>query len=227
MSDQTRERDLDEYYGLKRLKEYLESSMHPLFERADQAQPEILIDDTDYSVYSPDIKSVLKSWDEISNTDDQAHLLVTDIKFSELVGLGELEGGHVDRPVSVLGEGYDLLDIDEGDVRDAVPVWVYEGADAGEPVYTPHKTAITGVHEAGHNLGLKHSDGRIRTENPDITRDIYTSVMGVSYTADIAARQNIEIRPTDSIYWENKFSEDAVKQLARNKNLVENATTGI
>lgn len=166
-----------------------------------------------YNDLEPDIEDetagdAIESWVELSNPNHHSKLLITDEKYPS-VGAAQTTSDPFESTCAVLGEGYDLLQLEEKDWEDKV--LISEWNLIHETVYTPFKTVVAGIHEIGHNLGLEHEQGSFRqdnTTNQYETRDSVTaSVMTAAYLDGIFEKKHV--RYSDDIYWSPRFSQKA------------------
>jgi len=210
----------DRQYAVERMVEYLEPALEDLFDRAGLPAPEVRTTDQEPVLEDAEIDAVLQDWDRTAETEGSAHLLLSQESYGP-TGVGETGvdfgictacgTGAEGSDVSVLGEGYDLLQVEPGAVYEEILVEDYDVATGDRVgVYPPEMTAIAGVHEVGHNLCLRHRVGDIRVEDQEHGKRLYTSVMAASYTHDTAAEAGIEVGEKDDIYWSARFSDAAV-----------------
>ncbi len=180
-----------------------------------------LIDSTDIDSikvnYRPELEpsldeeaaeSTLKRWRRTIEDGNAASLLLTDRKYHDSVGVAERTNNPTEATVSVLGEGYDFLDIDRDEDFQEVLVGEYELEELGYEInYSPFKTVVAGIHEIGHNLGLEHDDGEVFEHEEGAA----LSVMAASYLDQYM--ESGEIRFSDDVYWARSFSENATETI--------------
>lgn len=164
---------------------------------------EIVYSDENPPVGRETAEDAIERWAEISDTDHSLKLLVTDSDYPDAVGVAERASDPFESSYAVLGEGYDLLRLEKDDWREEVAVSKYEEEELSrETVYTPFKTAVAGIHEIGHGMGLGHVDG----EGHVSENQVNLSVMASSYLEQHI--ESSEARFSD-IYWSPTFCRGA------------------
>jgi hypothetical protein len=197
-------------YPARRLEEFGNRFLTPLVNHAGVNSLNF-----NYRTEEPEIKretadETLELWREESSSDADAAILLTNQKYPQNVGVAERTDDPFDNTVSVLGEAYDFLDLEEGEICEEVLVSEYELLETGrQPNFSPFKTAIAGLHELGHNFGLEHEDGDAY-ENEE---GVALSVMAASYLDE--HEEDADFRLSDDVYWRTEFSDNSVDKLER------------
>lgn len=205
-------------YAIERMEEYIDDTLNQFLSNRNLEELEIVHTRHEPRIHQKDSNKALRNWRKTSNSDSDSHLLLTSKDFkNNIVGRGELPDYHGDNSTAVLGEAYKLLELEEEkEVPENILVSKYLGKDKGRvPHARPHTTALSGIHEVGHNLGLEHEHGEIQTEGTPLYRDIYTSIMAGSYTQETAEKQGIDLHYSDDIYWTKQFSDKAAEKLEK------------
>ncbi len=167
-------------------------------------------DDLEPAINQQDAENTLKEWRNTVDDKCASSLLLTDRKYHDSVGVAERTNSPGQPTVSVLGEAYDFLDIEQGESFEEVLVSEYELDELGyETNYSPLKTVVAGIHEIGHNLGLEHGDGDVFEHEEGVA----LSVMAASYLDQYM--DSGEFRFSDDVYWANSFSENAAERIER------------
>lgn len=153
------------------------------------------------------VEDVLEEWKEVSRSDHSSKLLITDGRYPDAVGVAETVSDPLESSCAVLGEGYDLLELDPDEQREQVLVREYvEDELVHELNFDPFKTVIVGEHEIGHNAGLGHDDGEVYGQEDDVT----LSTMAASHP-------ELHMDSSDAyfsdIYWEPGFSSSAAEKM--------------
>jgi len=118
LADLSEEEEYARDYTLQLVENWIDRAVRPMLEENYDVSTDYL--ETEPNV-SGDPEEALHEWRQLSDINKSCSLLVTGEKYGERVGLAE----KVDRPMessaAIVGEGYDLLELEEEEWREQLP----------------------------------------------------------------------------------------------------------